>query len=92
MSSTRRSCRSPPIASLPDNRRALVAPADADFWAAKMKGQDFSSEDRLDTARFNSALWQGLGSGPEPSDRDGKDLRKNRQDLKKAAPAPCASD
>ena len=65
---------------------------DADFWAAKMKGQDFSSEDRLDTARFNSALWQGLGSGPEPSDRDGKDLRKNRQDLKKAAPAPCASD
>ncbi|HLO19711.1 MAG TPA: bifunctional YncE family protein/alkaline phosphatase family protein [Sphingomicrobium sp.] len=65
---------------------------DAGFWAAMMKGQDFSSEDRLDTARFNSALWQGLGSGPEPIDRDGKDLRKDRQDLTKAAPAPCASD
>ena len=65
----------------------------ADFWAAAMKGQDFSSEDRLDTARFNSALWQGLGSGPEPTTRDGRNLRKDRQDLiKNGALAPCASD
>jgi hypothetical protein len=57
-----------------------------------MKGQDFSTEDRLDTPRFNSALWAGLGSGPEPVARDGRDLRENRSELlTKAAPAPCAS-
>jgi DNA-binding beta-propeller fold protein YncE len=65
----------------------------AGYWAAAMKGQDFSSEDRLDTPRFNSALWQGLGSGAEPGVRDGRDLRNNRANLLKAgAPAPCASD
>ena len=35
------------------------------YWARVMKGQDFSSEDRLDTARFNQALWQGLKEGDE---------------------------
>jgi DNA-binding beta-propeller fold protein YncE len=61
---------------------------DASFWAAAMKGQDFSSEDRLDTARFNRALWQGLGSGPEPMFRDRRNLREHRSHL---AAAPCAS-
>ena len=60
----------------------------ADFWAAAMKGQDFSSEDRLDAAAFNSALWRGLGSGAEPVTRDGRDLR-NRS-VVRANPAPCA--
>ena len=65
----------------------------AGYWAAAMKGQDFSSEDRLDTPRFNSALWQGLGAGPEPGVRDGRDLRKNRANLlREEARAPCASD
>ena len=32
----------------------------AAYWAAAMAGQDFSSEDKLDTARFNRALWKGL--------------------------------
>ncbi|HEY4070779.1 MAG TPA: bifunctional YncE family protein/alkaline phosphatase family protein [Sphingomicrobium sp.] len=62
----------------------------ADFWAAAMKGQNFSGEDRLDTSRFNSALWQGLGSGPEPTVRDGRDLRNDRANLTTAA--ACASD
>jgi DNA-binding beta-propeller fold protein YncE len=63
------------------------------FWAAAMKGQDFSKEDRLDTPRFNSALWLGLGSGPEPRARDGRDLRAGRADLlKSSARAPCAAD
>jgi hypothetical protein len=57
-----------------------------------MKGQDFSKEDRLDTARFNAALWQGLGRGPEPTQRDGRDLRKDRLHLADEAQlAPCAS-
>jgi DNA-binding beta-propeller fold protein YncE len=53
----------------------------AAYWAAAMKGQDFSTEDKLDTPAFNSALWLGLGSGPEPL------VRKQSG----GAPAPCAS-
>ncbi len=33
---------------------------DARYWAEAMKGQDFSSEDRLDSAAFNRALEAGL--------------------------------
>ncbi len=32
----------------------------ADYWAKAMAGQDFSSEDKLDTQAFNRALWAGL--------------------------------
>jgi DNA-binding beta-propeller fold protein YncE len=62
----------------------------AGFWAAAMKGQNFSTEDRLDTAAFNRALWSGLGSGAEPAVRDGRDLRRDRP-IKDLDPAPCAS-
>jgi DNA-binding beta-propeller fold protein YncE len=62
------------------------------YWAAAMKGQDFSKEDRLDTAAFNSALWRGLGTGPEPQGRDGSDLRQHRSSLLvQSNSAPCAS-
>ena len=61
------------------------------YWAEAMKGQDFSKEDRLDTPRFNSALWLGLGNGPEPTIRDARDLRDNRANaIKDLRPAPCA--
>jgi hypothetical protein len=57
-----------------------------------MKGQNFATEDRLDLTAFNSALWQGLGTGPEPQVREGRDLREVRtvraKDIKRA---PCAS-
>lgn len=56
-------------------------PRDAGWWAAAMKGQDFTSEDRLDTPRFNAALWHGLADGPEPQARSGSDLRANRASL-----------
>ncbi len=36
------------------------------YWAEAMRGQDFGTEDRLDTDAFNAALWRGLGEGPEP--------------------------
>ena len=50
------------------------------YWAAAMKGQDFSTEDRLDTARFNLALWRGLkGDVAYPVRRDGRDLRAGRE-------------
>lgn len=53
-------------------------PRDAAYWAAAMKGQDFRTEDHLDTDRFNAALWQGLGHGPQPTTRDARDLRTDR--------------
>jgi DNA-binding beta-propeller fold protein YncE len=74
-------------------RASLGCPAhDASWWAAAMKGQNFSKEDVLDTDAFNAALWQGLGSGPEPAVRDGRDLRGDRSGLiRQAALPPCAS-
>jgi hypothetical protein len=46
-----------------------------------MRGQDFRTEDNLDTDAFNAALWHGLGSGPEPVTRSGRDLRRDRAAL-----------
>jgi len=64
----------------------------ASYWAAAMKGQNFAVEDRLDTAAFNSALWRGLGSGPEPQVRNARDLRQDRgTHFGEAQPAVCAS-
>ena len=41
------------------------------YWVAAMKGQDFSVEDRLDTARFNAALWRGMkGRARYPAARE----------------------
>ena len=36
---------------------------DAAYWAVAMHGQNFSSEDRLDSVAFNAALWRGLRTG-----------------------------
>jgi YVTN family beta-propeller protein len=55
---------------------------DAAYWAGKTAGFDFSSEDKLDSERFNLVLWNGLkGDQPYPTERDGRDLRKNREKL-----------
>jgi DNA-binding beta-propeller fold protein YncE len=56
---------------------------DANWWAAHMRGQDFSVEDDLDTDRFNHALWLGLvGPGVKfPSHATGLDLSKGREQL-----------
>jgi len=59
------------------------------WWSAAMKGQDFSKEDRLDTPRFNSALWKGLGDGPEPTERNVADTQDDRSNV--SAAAPCAT-
>jgi hypothetical protein len=55
------------------------------WWAAHMRGQDFSVEDDLDTNKFNRALWLGLmGSGvPFPTRTTGADLSNNREQLLK---------
>ena len=54
-------------------------PRSAAYWAAAMKGQDFASEDRLDTPRYNRALWRAFkGASPYPAHRDGRNLRAGR--------------
>ncbi len=60
----------------PAARVALARPAtlhperSAAWWQAAMAGQDFSGEDKLDTATFNAALWRGLkGAAPQPGGR-----------------------
>ena len=67
---------------IPDDRYAVATRAcpthTAQYWADAMRGQNFAQEDRLDTAAFNTALWRGLGSGPEPVVRSGADLRHGR--------------
>ncbi|CAN5191477.1 hypothetical protein BH11PSE2_BH11PSE2_16070 [soil metagenome] len=39
----------------------------AAWWEAAMAGQNFAEEDRLDTVRFNRALWRGLKGGAPPA-------------------------
>ncbi|MFM9852212.1 MAG: bifunctional YncE family protein/alkaline phosphatase family protein [Sphingomonadaceae bacterium] len=54
----------PVTAYVPAKTAALTCPLRSSaFWSAEMKGQDFSSEDRLDAKAFNAALWKGLGAG-----------------------------
>jgi YVTN family beta-propeller protein len=55
----------------------------AAYWAAKTRGFDFSVEDKIDSAKFNRILWQGLAGkdAPYPTVRDGRDLRANREKL-----------
>jgi len=50
---------------LPPATTAVVLPPmrSSDYWAKAMAGQNFRVEDRLDTVRFNAALWQGLKGG-----------------------------
>jgi hypothetical protein len=45
----------------------LAAERTAAYWAQVTKGQDFSGEDKLDTAAFNAALWTGMKGTPPPS-------------------------
>lgn len=62
-----------------DASTASTAPRrTAAWWATAMRGQDFRTEDHLDAAAFNAALWKGLGTGPEPTVRSGEDLRSGR--------------
>lgn len=77
--------------SRPRSSGSSCAGLSPQYWAAAMRGQDFGAEDKLNTDAFNSALWQGLGSGPEPHVRDGSNLRDDRvAKLMAAHVAPCA--
>ncbi len=60
-----------------------VSTHDAQYWAEKTRGFDFSREDHLGNVdRFNRIIWEGLkGSAPYPTARSGEDLRQNRREL-----------
>src|SRR6201993_4663207 len=51
---------------------------DAQYWAAKTRGFDFSAEDRVPTELYNKILWEGLKGTAAPAiqrdnDKDGDD-------------------
>lgn len=47
---------------------AVVPQHDAEYWAKRTQGLDFSEADRVPTAKFNLILWKGLmGSKPYPA-------------------------
>jgi DNA-binding beta-propeller fold protein YncE len=53
-----------------------------DYWQSVLGDQDYSGLDRLDTDRFNAALWKGMKGEKTPMPiRSGRDLRNNRQEL-----------
>jgi hypothetical protein len=70
-----------------DKKTSVQPGHDAAYWAEKTQGYDFSAEDKLDSAQFNLVLWNGLKGEdqPYPSDRDGRDLSKDRQRLLRAS-------
>jgi hypothetical protein len=73
-----------PLPAPTTEEKAAPSPGhDAAYWAENTKGFDFSSEDKLDSDRFNLVLWNGLKGDdqPYPADRSGRDLRKHRSAL-----------
>jgi YVTN family beta-propeller protein len=59
---------------------------DAEWWAERTKGFDFTDADRNDPAVYNRVLWQGTMSGKSyPTDRSGLDMRHDRDALLKSA-------
>ena len=47
--------------------RNLKPTHDAQYWAAKTRGFDFSGEDRVPTELYNRILWEGLKGTPSPT-------------------------
>ena len=46
---------------------------DAQYWADKTRGFDFSAEDRVPAALYNKILWEGLKGTPAPAVRSDND-------------------
>ncbi len=72
-----------PAATAEDGHGAVESSHDAAYWAGKTKDFDFTAEDKLDSESFNMVLWKGLKgeSQPYPSERDGRDLSKHREEI-----------
>jgi DNA-binding beta-propeller fold protein YncE len=72
------------------NKEALPHPThDAAWWAAKTQGFDFSREDRIDSAKFNRIIWEGImGDKPYPTTRSGANLGHASVQLKPISARP----
>jgi YVTN family beta-propeller protein len=73
-----------PLPAAKAENTPVVEPShDAAYWASKTQGFDFSAEDKLDPESFNMVLWKGIKGEeePYPSERDGRDLSKQRGSL-----------
>lgn len=46
---------------------------DAQYWADKTRGFDFSEEDRVPTELYNKILWEGLKGTPAPAPQTNKE-------------------
>jgi hypothetical protein len=44
----------------------LKSTHDAQYWAAKTRGFDFSEEDRVPAELYNKILWEGIKGTPAP--------------------------
>lgn len=49
-----------PKVSIPHNLDEIKVDHDSAYWDKAMDGQNFESEDNLDSVKFNKALWKGL--------------------------------
>jgi len=67
----------PPAAKVKVSRAYTKPLHNAQYWSDRMRGMNFTVEDKLDTERYNKALWQGLKGEdvPYPTVRDGRNLR-----------------
>ncbi|MDZ8221557.1 MULTISPECIES: beta-propeller fold lactonase family protein [unclassified Nostoc] len=74
-------CQDPKV----ENTAAVPILNDAKWWAAITKGFNFIGEDNLDAEEFNEILWEGIKGDniPYPKERNGKNLRQNRDQLLK---------
>ena len=79
----------PRHAALPLSGCGAVPPRSAAYWQEQLGDQDYSAEDRLDTERFNAALWRGRRAEPSPPQATGRDLRRDRAALLAAYGLDC---
>ena len=49
-----------PKGSQPQNIDSIAVDHDSEYWHGVMGDQNFESEDKLDTVKFNKALWKGI--------------------------------
>jgi hypothetical protein len=70
----------PRAAAAPGVDCGALAPRDAAYWRDRLGDQDYTTEDRLDTERFNAELWRGRKADSAPP-ATGRDLRRNRAAL-----------
>ncbi|MDF1880176.1 hypothetical protein JHD50_02470 [Sulfurimonas sp. MAG313] len=49
-----------PQESKPKNMASIEVDHNRKYWVNAMQGQNFESEDNLDTKKFNKALWKGI--------------------------------